>query len=268
MRIVSWNCKNGLDGKRYETIKEFNADIYVIQKCQKCDFDNFKENWKYGNWYGDDLGFGNSGIAIFSNNCKVEFSDEFNRNFRYIIPYRISIDSKQFTLFAVWTQPVPLYYDENLKKAINYLKYTEIMENSIIIGDFNTRYNNEHEERYKELTEHLENFINCAIFSKSENKSTYFSDSKNKSFVNDFCFVSKTLYKSMSNVNLKIDDIWNKNGYGQKRWKRISDHCPIILTFDWNDDKTEFIFDSKVAFEVGGNGLSQKEIESLLCGVN
>jgi exonuclease III len=273
MKIISWNCHYGFDVNKVDEILKFNADIYVIQECKKSDFDSFKKKWKYRNWYGDDHEFSDLGVAVFSNNCKIEFSDEFNRNFRYIIPYRISDNDKHFTLFAVWTKPVPFYYDENLKKAITSLEYKHIMENSIIIGDFNTGYNNEHEERYNGLINNLEKYINCAIISNSETIPTYFSDSKNKLFVNDFCFISRTLYKNLSNVNLKIDNIWDVNEYEQKRWKSISDHCPIILTFNWNDydsQETEFTFDPKVAFEETDRGLllSKEEISKLLSGVD
>jgi endonuclease/exonuclease/phosphatase family metal-dependent hydrolase len=151
--------------------------------------------------------------------------------------------------------------------AINSLEYKHIAENSIIIGEFNTEYSNEHKERYKELLDYLGNFINCAIISKTEKRPTYFSVSQNKLFVNDFCFLSKALFKKLSNVNLEIDDIWVENEYKQRRWRNISDHCPIILTFEWNDYNsqiTEPIFNPKDQFE---SALTEDEIEALLEGV-
>jgi hypothetical protein len=268
MKIISWNCQHSFDAIKIDEILKFGADIYVIQGCKKSDFDNFKKSWKYKNWYGDDHEFSDPEMAIFSNNCKIEFSNEFNRNFRYIIPYRISNNDRQFTLFAVWTKPIPFYYEENLKKAIASLEYKHIAENSMIIGDFNTEYNNKSEERYKELVDHLGNFINCAVISKSEKRPTHFSDSQNKLFVNDFCFISKALYENMSNVNLKIDDIWVENEYKQKRWKNISDHCPIILTFEWNDyepQRAEPVFNPKEEFEAVQN---EEEIDALLSGIS
>jgi len=71
----------------------------------------------------------------------------------------------------------------------------------------------------------------------------------------------------MSDVNLKIDDMWVENDYKQKRWRNISDHCPIILTFEWNDHKPqekESVFNPKEEFQAAQD---REEIEALLEGV-
>ena len=123
LRIVSWNCRNGLSINKAKVIlAEFpDVDIFVIQECKREDIYAFEHDWKFKNWHGDDQEYSDLGIAIFSRKYEVEFTKIFDRNFRYVVPYTVKTDIRSFTLFTVWTKPVPVFYDKNVTRA-NMLK--------------------------------------------------------------------------------------------------------------------------------------------------
>jgi len=233
MRIVSWNCKNGFDEMKAKTIGDAykDADIFIIQECRRTDIYNFKDNWKFKNWYGDDQEYSDLGVAIFSKKYEIKFSEEFNRNYRYVVPYNVDTGKITFTLFVVWTKPIDKYYDENVTEAVNFSGYKNIFDGNIImIGDYNTGYSEEteeHKNRYKNLNEKLglKGLVNCSPSDKIS-EMTFFSDRTKKEYVNDFCFVSKNL--SSNKIDYKTDKNWEEKN-GIKRWNGLSDHCPIIV---------------------------------------
>ena len=233
MKIVSWNCQNGLNEVKASAIFETepDADIFVIQECKRNDIYAFKYDWKFKNWYGDDQEYSELGIAVFSKEHDVEFADVFNRNFRYVVPYVVKTKQKEVTLFAVWTKPVPHYYDKNVTDAVSYYK-DKTTNDAIIIGDFNTGYSKdkEHRERYENLCNGLKGYKNCVSGEPETFKETFYFPRKNKLYVNDFCFVSENLSSCIKEV--KISDDWKENQYGQKSWCG-SDHCPIIVDLDF-----------------------------------
>ena len=233
MKIVSWNCKNGLNEIKANSIQENfpDTDIIVIQECKRSDIYTFKNTWKFKNWYGDDREYSDLGIAIFSKKYDVEFSDVLNRKYRYVIPYNIKAGN-DFSLLIVWTKPVPFYYDENLTEAIKWYESEKLLlKDTIIIGDFNTGYTVEHPERYSNLCNNLKGFNNCASKENKTLEETFYSFSKNKLYINDFCFASEGLFGKLKEI--KIHKEWEVNSYGQKTWNG-SDHCPISVEFDIN----------------------------------
>jgi exonuclease III len=224
MKMVSWNCQNGLTDVKANKIQETfpDADIFVIQECRHTDIYTFKENWKFKNWYGDDLEYSDLGIAVFSKDDNVEFTDTFNREFRYVVPYKV----KSLTLLAVWTKPLPYYYDKNVTKAIQWYESKGLLtDNAIIIGDFNTGASKEHQEHYLNLCKNLKGYKNCTSGKPEELKET-FCNNENKLYLNDFCFVSESLYSYIKEI--KIHDEWEERRYGRS-WYGLSDHCPIIV---------------------------------------
>ena len=245
MNIVSWNCcynyrtYKGFTEEKYKKINEYNPDILIVYECTKNEFDKVKRDWKYRNWYCDDMEDSVLGVAIFSKYYKIEFTDYFNRNFRYIIPYKISGYKYDLILFAIWTKKEPYYY-ENIFSAIdshlydNYLK-----QNSIFIGDFNTgliegfseenkEIQKEHNKLYRLLLEKLHLLENVTLNTKKEYSVTY-SHNKYDYYLNDFCFVSKNIKLEVNNINIPNEkEYWIKNGE-KNYWNGLSDHCPIII---------------------------------------
>jgi exonuclease III len=223
MKIVSWNCNDGFIRKENDFLeilasKTEYPEILVIQECTKSDFDLIKTKWSYKNWYGDDIEISNRGVAIFSNEYKIEFTENFNRNFRYVVPYHISgKGNEKFILFAVWTKPVPFYYDKNVKQAVKFQQYTDLLKKKVIvIGDFNTFAKNCEDVKNLEVNIPLDN---CAKECRMTHTFHFHNNSEN-SGIDDFCFASPYLAKDASMRVLDDEKFWE-----------LSDHCPIIVDF-------------------------------------
>ena len=63
---------------------------------------------------------------------------------------------------------------------------------------------------------------NCAAHTEYEYEPTFYHDKTKMHFTNDFCFIPKNL-----NINeYRVDRMNN-----QKRWRDLSNHCPILVDF-------------------------------------
>jgi exonuclease III len=256
MRIVSWNCGGwscgGFNIDKYNEMKRFQPEILLIQECTKKEFDSLNmeikyeriklieqitkekttgfDDSKFQHWYGDNIEESYKGTAIFSTMCmyNIELVDNFNDEFRYIIPYKISfvapIIKDDFILLSIWTKP-PSDGSGNYQKTIfDALDYYNFNKPIVLAGDFNTGSNKNNINRYDELKTKLEKYglKNCAEKTDFEFEPTFYHDKTNNYFTNDFCFISK-----IYNVyEYYVDKINN-----QKRWNNLSDHCPIIADF-------------------------------------
>jgi len=106
--------------------------------------------------------------------------------------------------------------------------------NNLIVfaGDFNTGSNNsniKHINRYNNLCKKLSGFIDISNGKPEHNQNTSFwydNIHKNGHFLrNDFCFVNKLEY--IKQYSVIIENEWKGNE--RKKWKGLSDHCPIIV---------------------------------------
>jgi exonuclease III len=235
MIIVSWNCHFYLDEKKYLEIMKYDPQVLIIQECTKNDFDHIKNRWKYKNWYNDDLNNEESllGIAIFSSDdFKIGYTDIFNRNYRYVIPYAISNSKNEhiFMLFSVWIKPVEGNYDwsekyeKNLADAVDYYRNKKMLDHhAIYIGDFNTFAKDDN--GLKLLEEKMLPLVNCA--KEAPLTPTYYH-AINKMGVNDFCFVSEDIISKFE-IRINIPEGWDEKQDKAHHWKGLSDHCPIIV---------------------------------------
>jgi exonuclease III len=232
MRIVNWNCHYGLKIEKYLEILSHSPQILIIQECTKNDFDYVKTMWKFKNWYNDDLNNEKSeyGVAIFSNEAKIEFTEIFNRKHRYVIPYKVSIGKDiEFKLFTVWIKPVDKNYLKPFYDAVKYYRDQKMLDDYvIIIGDFNT-FAKEENGRLEILEEEkLSPMINCA---KEKRYIKTYYDAQYGYGIDDFCFASKDI---VDKIKLTIpDDKWDDKQDKDHRWNGLSDHCPIIVDFDF-----------------------------------
>jgi hypothetical protein len=117
LKILSWNCHYGLNLEKYLGIMTYKPEVLILQECTKNDFEFIKSMWEYGNWYNDAM-YSNDqglGLAILSNKCKINFTETFNRRFRYMIPYELTWNDERLTVFITWINPTDKNnYDEHL----------------------------------------------------------------------------------------------------------------------------------------------------------
>jgi exonuclease III len=235
VRVVSWNCRYGLSLDKYRQLERYNPKVLIVQECTKNDFEFIKKAWKYRNWYNDDMNPHDKGlgIAIFSNDYEIKFTDVFNRNYRYVLPYILSNDKNTFTLFAVWINPPFEKNNENyttmLKDAVIFYREKNMLdENSIFVGDFNWFSNSD--EKTLALEEIFAPMVNCAKgtrFWNGKRSYTYYAGQHGYG-TDDFCFVSDDI-KNKFQISLRIPNEWDETKSKDERWMGLSDHAPIIV---------------------------------------
>ncbi|GAB6391556.1 MAG: endonuclease/exonuclease/phosphatase family protein [Treponematales bacterium] len=229
MKIVSWNCHYGMTKENIEAVMRLDADILILQECRKEDYDVLKQTWRYKNWYGDDQEYSDLGIAVFSQDFCLRFTEDFNRNFRYVVPFECKRDdSFAFTLFVVWTKNYikgvegTYEYQENVFKALDWYR-DKITGDRLVLGDFNTGRNDreQNERSYTDLKSKLEEHGLIDCYGGKEPTFFWYFD-MNKPYQNDYCFASRN-FKDKHGINVTIAD--------KREWINpyLSDHCPIIV---------------------------------------
>ncbi len=102
MRLITWNCQ-GAFRKKADFILPLQPDILVVQECEHPDKLNFSQTNREPQdyyWHGDNV---NKGIGIFSySDFKFELLTEYNPQFKYILPLKVTGNDYSFTLLAVW----------------------------------------------------------------------------------------------------------------------------------------------------------------------
>ncbi|GHU61566.1 endonuclease/exonuclease/phosphatase family protein [Spirochaetia bacterium] len=235
MKIVSWNCHCGLSKEKALFINKLEADIYIIQETKKTNHDSLNDIWKYSTWYGDDLD-GDYGISLFSAKYEFELLPNFNKNYRYVIPFIVKDTETKFVIFSVWTK-LSEWYIGPVWNAINDIEYKNIFENHVIlIGDFNSnKYFDKGNIRKKQNTHtdvvtKLKEFNIESAYHKYYNleqgdekhPTLYWTYKEDKPFHIDYCFLSN---------NYKIVD-FKVGTYNEYVESKLSDHCPLIITLD------------------------------------
>ncbi|WP_062326632.1 endonuclease/exonuclease/phosphatase family protein [Treponema endosymbiont of Eucomonympha sp.] len=227
MKIVSWNCScsGGFNKEKVDTIQEYPADIFVIQECTFFDCIRLKSQFANVYWYGDGKD-SVLGIGVFSHKYQFEFAPEFNRNHRYVVPYRVIFNGKkQFTLIAVWTKQINsagCKY-ENYQVPVFAALKEYVFDKSAVIGDFNTGANKSDTNKwYSKLETETGKYKlrNCASNEQKLAPTFFRGDSI---LLDDHCFVTNNLRVKSFEIGTPED--WIK--------PELSDHCPIIVDFDW-----------------------------------
>ncbi len=224
MKILSWNC-NGKFREKYKEILKYNADIYVIQECEKPDkyfnkkYENFKNFANNYLWIGNN---DNKGLAVFAkDNINLKELKWKNYSLRYFLPILVN---NKYTLLAVWAGK-PYIEEYYVYQQINIDNYDD---NTILIGDFNSnvRWDRKHNIRtHTNASNELKkkNLISVyhKVFNEIESKETkptfYLHRNINKPYHIDYAFCHKDLIKDFK----VLDDYTH--------WLNYSDHLPIIL---------------------------------------
>lgn len=237
MRIVSWNC-NGALRKKYHLLDQIRADIYVIQECENPATSNDHD---YQSWSDNYLWTGtskNKGIGVFAREgIKLNLIDWSNsyqgHEVRNFLSCRVN-DS--FDLLAVWLH-------QNNSPNFGYIgqfwKYLQInkekMTNTIIAGDFNSNVRWDQWDRWWNHSDVVRELNEIGIVSLyhryfneiqgRESKPTfYLHRSLVKPYHIDYCFAPKRMADKLTSLLVETFD----------DWIQVSDHVPMVITFDLN----------------------------------
>jgi endonuclease/exonuclease/phosphatase family metal-dependent hydrolase len=235
LKIVTWNC-NGAFRKKFESISDFNADLYIIQECENPvesghkDYENWATNYL---WIGDTK---NKGLGIFAKpEIKLEklaWTNEFKNHFvKYFLPCKINHD---FDLLAVWTH-------RNNSPNFGYIgqlwKYIQInkdkLNGTLIAGDFNSntiwdewdRWWN-HSDVVNELKELGIESIYHKLTGEQQGKESrptlFFQRKTSRPYHIDYVFGAKRFTERTKKFEIGQADIWLK----------LSDHMPIFCEIE------------------------------------
>ncbi|PHD28573.1 endonuclease/exonuclease/phosphatase family protein [Bacillus wiedmannii] len=236
MKIVAWNADRAFR-KKIDKILPLKADILLISECEKPE--------KWGQiidekgideflWEGDNPNKG-IGIITFNKRYRIESHPAYDKSFRYIVPYKVSVGKLEFILFAVWSQKGEKGYDSYIGQIYLALeKYASLLkEPCIIVGDWNSCKLYDRIKRVKthsEVVEFLKGFgIKSAYhhFSEEEQgeelKAThYFRKEKARPFHIDCLFASEIFLNELESIEIG----------SYEEWIEFSDHMPISAEFN------------------------------------
>ncbi|MGN4427128.1 endonuclease/exonuclease/phosphatase family protein [Bacillus cereus group sp. MYBK30-1] len=235
MKLVTWNAAMGFRNK-IEKIFPFNADILVIPECEaheKWRASKYQKDIEPFLWFGDNRNKG-IGIITLNNTYQIEVHPDYDDDFRYIIPLKVS-GKQDFILFAVWSQKTKNRYDSyigQIYKALEHYKHL-LQEPCIIVGDWNSNKKFDHIKRVGTHSMVVERLKSVGIRSAyhrffkekhgQETKPTYFfRKDKSSPFHIDFLFASEIILDQLSLVEVGSFEKWIKS----------SDHMPIYIEFD------------------------------------
>lgn len=234
IKILSWNCqyeigkKEGLTSEKMELIAKYDSDVLLIQECTKREFNRFKRSFKFRNWYNDDLEDSSLGTAILSDEWEIAFPERFNRNFRYVIPYRLKRGDRELTLYSVWIKAPFDGSGDYAKVLCEAMDYYRPESGTLVMGDFNVGANDEHPNRYPELLRKLGSLglCNAAAGTGYEHANTHWNRGTGKFFQNDYCFCTRDV--SLESFAVPDAGSWVTEG-GATSWAGLSDHCPVCV---------------------------------------
>jgi exodeoxyribonuclease III len=235
MKLITWNCQ-GAFRKKAEVILRERPDILVVQECEHPDKLQFGDGIQIPNdvlWIGDNV---HKGLAVFSYGAyKLQKMERHNEDIKFIAPIAVSGGQTDFVLMAVWanhaTDPDGRYV-EQVWKAIHHYDKDLDNESVILTGDFNSntiwdrpRRIGNHSAVVASLAEKNIHSVYHRYLGQEQGKEkhpTFFLHrDKKKPYHLDYCFVSKSLYEKVSNVEV-----------GKfKKWIGYSDHLPVLVEF-------------------------------------
>lgn len=236
MKIVTWNC-NGALRRKFQTLSELEADIYIIQECENpatienSDYQKWAENHL---WIGDSK---NKGLGIFAKN-KIEIKQlDWTNSYRdhtvkHFLPCSVNGD---FDLIGVWTHR---NNSPNFGYIGQFWKYLQLhkpkLGKALIAGDFNSNVIWDERDRWWNhsdvVTELGEIGIESLYHSFSgelqgnETRPTLFHQRNlNKPYHIDYIFGSSELVENLKQIEIG----------SLEKWFPLSDHLPVISEFDF-----------------------------------
>lgn len=226
MKILTWNC-NGAFRKKLEHIRQFDADIYVIQECENTDvarkiYSEWMPNYI---WKGKNI---HKGLAVFAK--KEYLIEELNWAddvLELFLP--VKIDSK-IQLLAIWTKYAnsPTFqYIGQLWKYLQLNQQNMLSSPMILVGDLNSNACWDRWWNHSDVVNHLKSMGIESVYHKThsekhgeETQSTFYLQRKyEKNYHIDYLFSSVSLF----DVSKSTSQIFDKS------WLDYSDHLPILF---------------------------------------
>lgn len=234
MKLITWNC-NGAFRNKFKFIKEFDADIYVIQECENPELISNSEYKEFASnhvWIGDNK---NKGLGVFAKSSikinNLNWSSTYqDHTVKYFLPILINNSQK---LVAVWAH-------HNNSPTFGYIgqvwKYFQVnagnIADSIIIGDFNSNRIWDKWDRWWNHSDVITSFEEMGLTSvyhmlkneeqgKESLKTFFLQRNYNKGYHIDYCFMPKNLISDKTSLDIPSFEIV----------KHLSDHIPLIITF-------------------------------------
>ena len=217
----------------YKIIFPMNPDIVVIPECEnidRIDLGSFSDKVTDSYWIGDN---DSKGLGVFTfNGFKIELYDDYDDQYKYILPLIISRDNESYNVIGCWTKITDDYeYIGQLQYSLKHYDSFLNNENVIICGDLNRNQYWEkmggHDLNHQEVVDKLsKKGIHSSyhnFFNEEQGKETtptfYLYHKEDRPFHIDYCFLSKSLIDRLKKVEIgKYND-----------WMKFSDHVPLII---------------------------------------
>ena len=226
MNVLTWNCNMRFSTK-YHLVERYDADILIIQECEKLPQDFIKNSELF--WVGQNE---NKGLAVIVKGKSSKLLANMNNELIYFLPiqteFGLIIGTWAFNRRAKKFGPNA---SGNLVDALtHYEQQISLQKNIIISGDFNNgprwdlkyfhRNNFRHinsELTKREFTSTYHSIVNEEFGTESV-KTFFHQRNEKKGFFIDYVYS-----KGFDAVNCEVGTFEN--------WKIYSDHVPVIAEF-------------------------------------
>lgn len=223
--------------KKAEFILNQKPDILIVPECEHPDKFKFTRDLPIPSdvyWIGENK---NKGLAVFSfSDYKFELFNNYNPDFKNIIPLKVSNFNSHFVLFAIWAnnpKDTDGAYITQVWKAIHYYDNLLSDKRTILIGDFNSNTIWDkpwREGNHSTVVEKLKskNILSTYHFfyqqeqGKEDQSTLYMYRHANKPYHIDYCFASADYIEKLKNVEIG----------NYQEWRSLSDHSPLTVTFE------------------------------------
>jgi exonuclease III len=224
MKIMTWNCNLNL-AKKYEYIESIDADIVIIQECEKLE-ENYFSGRKFF-WTGR---IENKGLGVIIKIDSASIDSSLNHNLINFLP----IHSDDLRILGVWaynhraikfgndvsgdTIDAIKYYKDWLVEGSNRCIFGGDLNNSIIWDKRNNGNNFQNiNSSLKDLGfESAYHSLSGDKFGSEWEATFYHTKKESKQYHIDYLYTKSLDVKS---VNIgKFQD-----------WIKLSDHCPVTI---------------------------------------
>jgi hypothetical protein len=222
--------------KKAAFILSQKPDIAIIPECEHPDKLKFVPGVRIPTdilWCGKSF---NKGLGIFSySDYKFSLHNNYNPEFKNILPVIVTGGKIDFTLFAIWAnnpEDKGYEYIGQVWKALNY--YDDLLrdEKTILAGDFNSntiwdkpRREGNHSTvvallESKKIYSTYHRFFNQQQ-GREKHNTLFMYRHPDKAYHIDYCFTSADFIEKIADVKVGT----------HKKWGKLSDHTPLTVTF-------------------------------------